>query len=101
MPFRPGLLRSHYVNEHTRIQHAIKRQHHLHNARLDGIASRLDNCSNNKLAEQFAITHRLLYNSSSTISKIINQIIPTQAPLDITLTSQLFCLNKAKGTPTL
>ena len=56
-PYPPGLLRSHYVNERTRIKHSIiKRQHHLHNARLDGIASQLDNCSKSKPAEQFTIS---------------------------------------------
>jgi len=68
-PYPPGFLRSHYVNERTRIKHAIiKRQHHLHNARLDGIASMLDNCSKSKPAEQFAITHQLLYNKKTAFT---------------------------------
>ena len=35
------------------------------------------------------------------ICTIINQIFLTNTPLDITLTSKLFCLNKPKGSPTV
>ena len=35
------------------------------------------------------------------ICTIINQIFLTHTPLHITLTSQLFCLNKPKGSPTV
>jgi hypothetical protein len=35
------------------------------------------------------------------ICNIINQIFLSQTPLDITQHSQLFCLNKSKGSPTV
>lgn len=190
-PYPPGLLRCNYCNERTRIKRLIvKRQHKLHNERLDNIATKLDQCSNSQAAQQFAIAHQLIHNKnkpfqlrdlnsnipiitptlqadnirthyaaffaqqdyiappifeppntpfipitldevrqafrrlsngrtkdsehlygeyfkysgdvlSVPICSIINQIFITQQPLSITLVSQLFCLNKPKGTPTV
>ena len=62
-PYPPGFQRRHYCSERNRLKRTIvKRQHYLHNARLDNIARKLDQCPNSQPAQQFAIAHQLIHN---------------------------------------
>ena len=190
-PFPPGISREDFCHERQQLKKKIlDRQHFLHNQRLDGIASRLDNCKKGHSALQFELSRQLLHNKyqpfrlrdelsnqpiltvnsqiqaikchyndffnqasytdvqmftqsenqfipitddevsiamkrlsngrtkdfddlygeffkygyealTSPICVIINSIFVTQTPLEATQISELFCLNKPKGAPTV
>jgi len=61
----PGFDRAHLVYERTQIKRLLlKRQFHLHNARLDRIAHQLDHCTNQQAAHQFELTRILQHNKT-------------------------------------
>ena len=62
-PFPPGISREDFCHERQQPKKKIlDRQQFLHNQRLDGIASRLDNCKKGHSALQFELSRQLLHN---------------------------------------